>query len=132
MNKFIIEKTIIEKTDKDININDNFEFTSGLNLICGANEVGKSSLMNFLRTTLLSKSNPDMGKVFISISDNHYLIQTKQKAKENIIYSLSENKKIESDFIKKNISEKAFEHVFSINLDDLMAIKDTSVQKLMS
>ena len=131
MNKFIIEKTIIEKTDKDININDSYEFTSNLNLICGANEVGKSSLMNFLRTTLLSRSNTDLGKVFVSISDNHYLIQTKQKAKENTIYSLSENKKIESDFIKKNISEKALEYVFSMNLDDLMAVKDVSVQKLL-
>ena len=77
MSKFIIEKAIIEKTDKDININDNYEFTTGLNLICGANEVGKSSLMNFIRTSLLSKSNSDIGKVFISVSDNKYLIQTK-------------------------------------------------------
>lgn len=132
MNKFVIEKAIIEKTEKDINIDNDLEFTSGLNLICGKNEVGKSSLMNFLKTTLLLKSNNDIGKVLVSISNNQYLIQTKQKSKERTIFSLSNNKKIDIDFIKENIPEKAFEYVFSMNLDDLMAnTKEASAQKLI-
>lgn len=132
MNRFIIEKAIIEKTNKDINTGCGYEFSSGLNLICGANEVGKSSLMDFINTALFIKNSGDMGKVFVKFLGQNYLVETKSKASSNIVYSLLDNKKIDSSHIKQHIPSKEFSYVFSISIDDLMCIKEKEAKAFIA
>ena len=132
MNKFIIEKAIIEKTEKDIVTGCDYIFTSGLNLICGKNEAGKSSIIEFLNTALFIKDSGDMGKVFVDFLGNTYLIETKAKSSKNILYSLFDNKKLDINVLKQHIPSKEFSNVFSINIDDLMCVKEKDAKTFIT
>ena len=132
MNKFIIEKAIIEKTEKDIVTDCDYNFTSGLNLICGANEVGKSSLIDFLNTALFIKDSGDEGKVFVKFLGQNYLVETRTKHSKNIIYSLTDDKKLDNSVLKQQISAKEFSNVFSINIDDLMCVKEKDAKTFIN
>ena len=67
MPKFIIDNVIIEKSEKDIKTGVKYAFSPELNLICGRNEAGKSSLMQFLKNGFFRPPKIDTGKIFFSL-----------------------------------------------------------------
>lgn len=134
MGKLIIENIIIEKSDKDIKIGINYNFSEGLNLICGNNEAGKSSLMKFIKEGFFRVKGIDTGKIYFSIIDNEnhskYRTDIKDHRSQDQRCKLYDenNSEINYGFIEKTINQRYFEQGFTINLDDLMNIqnKDTS------
>ena len=72
MTKFIIEKINIEKSNKDIPTGILYELSNGLNLICGNNEAGKSSLMKFIKEGFFRSSKTDNGKIFFSVNNKRF------------------------------------------------------------
>lgn len=134
MGKLIIENIIIEKSDKDIKTGINYNFSEGLNLICGNNEAGKSSLMKFIKEGFFRVKGIDTGKIYFSIIDdeNHskYRTDIKDHRSQDQRCKLYDenNSEINYGFIEKTIHQRYFEQGFTINLDDLMNIqnKDTS------
>ena len=134
MGKLIIENIIIEKSDKDIKTGINYNFSEGLNLICGNNEAGKSSLMKFIKEGFFRVKGIDTGKIYFSIIDNEnhskYRTDIKDHRSQDQRCKLYDenNSEINYGFIEKTINQRYFEQGFTINLDDLMNIqnKDTS------
>lgn len=134
MGKLIIENIIIEKSDKDIKTGINYNFSEGLNLICGDNEAGKSSLMKFIKEGFFRVKGIDTGKIYFSIIDNEnhskYRTDIKDHRSQDQRCKLYDenNSEINYGFIEKTINQRYFEQGFTINLDDLMNIqnKDTS------
>lgn len=129
MKKLVIENVVIEKSEKDIELGVNYNFKEGLNLICGNNEAGKSSLMNFLRTGFFRVLDTDIGKIFFSIKDDNNfenyradVIKNKKKDSRLKLYNAKTDEILGYDLIEKNINQRYFEQGFTINLDDLMSI----------
>lgn len=125
MTKFIINKIIIEKSDKDIKTDCTYEFNDTLNLICGNNEAGKSSLMKFIKDAFFRPSKIDTGKIFFSVDNKHLRADIKNSAKRADRCKLFDNSGIEFEyeFFEKFINQKYFQQGFTINLDDLMTLK---------
>ncbi len=134
MSKLIIENIVIEKSDKDIKTGIKYNFSEGLNLICGNNEAGKSSLMKFIKEGFFRVKGIDTGKIYFSIIDNEnhskYRTDIKDHRSQDQRCKLYDenNSEINYGFIEKTINQRYFEQGFTINLDDLMNIqnKDTS------
>lgn len=134
MGKLLIDNVIIEKSNKDIKTGINYSFTEGLNLICGNNEAGKSSLMNFIREGFFRVKGIDTGKIYFSIlnNDNYSKYRTDIKdarsTEQRCKLFDANNSVVDYSFIEKTINQKYFEQGFTINLDDLMSIqnKDTA------
>lgn len=141
MSKFIIEKVIIEKSDKDIKIGNPCELNDYFNLICGQNEAGKSTLMNFLKEGFFKKKLPEKGRIIFKIQDTEtekiYIAEI--NSKECKIYDSNYEPK-DYSLIDNTIKENYYKQGFTINLDDLSnlndddkllnAIKDPSGEKL--
>ncbi len=130
MSKLIIDNIIIEKSDKDIKTGIKYEFSSGINLICGNNEAGKSSLMNFIREGFFRPIKTDTGKIFFSIINNNhekqiYRADIKNSLKKADRCKLYDENNLSCDYslIEKIINQKYFEQGFTINLDDLMSLQ---------
>lgn len=133
MNKFAIENVIIEKSEKDIPVGVDYLFSNGINLICGRNEAGKSSLMNFIKTGLFPEKGEETGKIFFGWKNSHYRADINLKAtlaQRCKLYNL-DNSQIDYNFIQSNIIKKDFEQGFYINLDDLMNVQSKSVDVLI-
>lgn len=143
MEKFIINKVLVEKSEKDIKTGIVYNFSSGLNFICGNNEAGKSSLMNFLKTGFFLENKSDKGKIYVSISDNEYRrdIDFSKNRKERCkFYDNSGN--IVPNFSDKYIDRRYYYSGFTLTLDELCTlnaadnlsltdlINDTSSKKL--
>lgn len=129
MSKFVIENTIIEKSDKDITTGINYEFCSGLNIICGNNEAGKSSLMQFIKQGFFRPNKIDKGKIFFSIIEDNKktnyrvdISNASKKDKRCIVYD-NNNSQCDYSIIEELINQKYFEQGFTINLDDLMNLQ---------
>ena len=135
MNKLSIENIVIEKSNKDIKTGVKYEFTDGINLICGNNEAGKSSLLAFLRQGFFKIKGVDKGKIYFKINKNneekHYRTDIQDNRTADLRCKVFDelNTPISYDFIKEVINQKYFEQGFTINLDDLMNIqnKDTEI-----
>ena len=130
MSKLIIDNIIIEKSDKDIKTGIKYKFSSGINLICGNNEAGKSSLMNFIREGFFRPIKTDTGKIFFSIINNNhekqiYRADIKNSLKKADRCKLYDENNLSCDYslIEKIINQKYFEQGFTINLDDLMSLQ---------
>ena len=79
MTNFIIDKINIEKSEKDIKTGTSYDFSSGLNFICGNNEAGKSSLMKFIKEGFFCPAKSDYGKIFFTVENTstfHYNINS--------------------------------------------------------
>lgn len=134
MGKLLIDNVIIEKSNKDIKTGINYSFTEGLNLICGNNEAGKSSLMNFIREGFFRVKGIDTGKIYFSILNNDNCskyrtdIKDARSTEQRCKLFDANNSVVDYSFIEKTINQKYFEQGFTINLDDLMSIqnKDTA------
>jgi len=135
MNKFSIEKIVIEKSEKDIQIGVTREFGNGINLICGSNETGKSSLLDFIRRGFFKTKGADKGKIYFKVSSNAGERRYRADIQDNRSADLrcrifdENNNAVNYNFIENTINKKYFEQGFTINLDDLMNIqnKDTDV-----
>lgn len=133
MNKFAIENVLIEKSDKDISLGIDYEFSNGINLICGRNEAGKSSLMNFIKMGLFPEKGEDVGKIFFTWKGKKYRVDVNLKAtnaQRCKLYEL-DNSQVDYSLIQSNMTEKDFKQGFFINLDDLMNVQSKSVDVLI-
>ena len=96
------------------------KFTSGLNIICGPNEIGKSTLMSFIKNIFLREKNDAKGYLKYSIDGkNVQLGAGKNKIKENEPYL-------------ENISPHSYKTGFIIDLDDLIQAKKSDSDELVN
>ncbi len=138
MSKLVIENLIIEKSDKDINTGIKYKFSEGINLICGNNEAGKSSLMKFIKQAFFQTKDIDTGKIFFKICDDNsqkcYRADIKNSQRKNDRCKIFDdnNNPCSYDFIEDKINQKYFEQGFTINLDDLMNIQNDNSFSLVN
>lgn len=138
MGKLIIQNVIIEKSNKDINTGISYEFSGNFNLICGNNETGKSSLMNFIKNGFFKVKGIDTGKIFFSLIENNSSklyrtdIQDAKKLDSRCKIYDEDNNNCNYDIIEKIINQNYFEQGFTINLDDLMSIQNKDTQTLIN
>ena len=134
MGKFIIENILIEKSDKDITTGIKHSLSAGFNLICGNNEAGKSSLMNFIKGSFFKTKGIDTGKIYFKICDKSYRADIKDARATNDrckIYD-EQNNVCDYKLIEDNIKQKYFEEGFTINLDDLMKIQNKETEEFIN
>ena len=134
MNKFIVNNILIEKSEKDIQTGKTYEFSNGFNLICGNNEAGKSSIMNFLRESFFLEKGTETGKIFFQINekgqDKKYRADIKSNAKkpsERCLLFDEENNSVSYSFVEEYIKQNYFKAGFTINLDDLNSLQQNKV-----
>ncbi len=134
MGKFLIENILIEKTEKDIKTGEKYSLNDGFNLICGDNEAGKSSLMNFLKQGFFKIKGIDTGKIYFKINDKAYRADIKDAKSTDARCKLydEENNICNYDLIEKSIKQKYFEEGFTINLDDLMKIQNKETEEFIN
>lgn len=134
MTKFVINKIIIEKSDKDIPTGRPYNLTDGFNIICGNNEAGKSSLMKFIKEVFFKPSKSDAGKIFFSVDKELFRADIKNTTKKSENFKLYDNNNniIEYEVIKKFIDQKYFEQGFTINIEDLMGVKNENNNYLIN
>lgn len=115
MAKFEIKEINIDNFYEMHNFNKNLY--SGLNIICGNNEIGKSTIMEFIKNILIKKSDAK-GYIKCSLGGNDFQLRAeKNKQKENLNYI--------------NINPHEYQAGFVINLDDLMFAKKTKAKDLL-
>ncbi len=138
MNKFTIDNVIIEKSDKDIKTGVKYNFEEGINIVCGKNEAGKSSLMKFLKGAFFCPNKIDNGKIFFSIWEKGLkksyradIKNDRKKDKRCILYN-SDNETENYSLITNNINQKYFEQGFTINLDDLISLEYDNSKTLIN
>ncbi len=119
MGKFIIKDVLIEKTSRNIAIA-RHQFSDSFNLICGDNEAGKSSLMEFIKNGFF-KTNPvrtEAGKIYFEYNSSQYRAEVPDKTLPPVFYN--ENNQIcDADFLDNALNKRYFNQGFTINLDDL-------------
>lgn len=119
MNKFIINSVKIH------NVNSHSlplkNFVPGLNIICGANEAGKSSLMKFLKHCFFTPKNLS-GDLEVSFGTTKYLfkIDGNKKVSDRILLLSPEGESVEA--FKAKLNENFYKKAFTINLDDIKAL----------
>lgn len=125
MTNFIIDKINIEKSEKDIKTGTSYDFSSGLNFICGNNEAGKSSLMKFIKEGFFCPAKSDYGKIFFTVENKKYRadINPKNAKADRCKFFDNEGNKVDYSTIEKFINQKYFTQGFTINLDDLISLK---------
>ena len=128
MIKFIIQSLVIEKSAKDIKTGIKYEFADGFNIICGNNEAGKSSVIDFISKGFLKEKDVDTGNIIFKITSdedvNIYRADIKDhKLKNKRLQISNEANDSNLDYIiTKHIDSGYFQNAFSINLDDLMSL----------
>ena len=137
MSKFVIENAIINKSERDIKIGEKYTFCDGLNIVCGENEAGKSSLMNFMINGFFKAKSTEEGIIFFKVQDSqnckHYRADIKDKKltpQRCIIYD--DNTQIEYSFFENLVNSNYFQQGFVIKLDDLMNIENKSNEGLIN
>ena len=137
MNKFVIENAIINKSEKDIKLGEKYTFCDGFNIVCGENEAGKSSLMNFIINGFFKTKSSDEGQIFFKVQDSqnckHYRADIKDKRQTTqrcIIYN--DNTQIEYSFFENLVNSNYFQQGFVINLDDLMSLENKTNENLIN
>ena len=134
MSKFIIENILIEKSDKDITTGQKYSLIEGFNLICGNNEAGKSSLMNFIRNCFFKTKGIDTGKIYFKLFDKNYRADIKDARSTDDRCKLfdEQGNSCNYNIIEENVKQKYFEEGFTINLDDLMAIQNKTTEEFIN
>lgn len=136
MSKFSIENIIIEKSIKDIQTGI-IQFSDGINLICGNNEAGKSSILSFIRQGFFKIKGVDKGKIYFKINgesgEKHYRTDIQDNRTSDLRCKVFDenNSPVSYDFIENTINKKYFEQGFTITLDDLMSIQNKDTQLLV-
>lgn len=111
MKKLEITEVQIEKCNDTYN--KLVKFDSGLNVVTGENEAGKSTLMGFITNILVKKSNAE-GYLKCCFDGEDIKLEAKKSKQKNNLPCL------------EKITSKNFEHGFFIDLDDLMQVKKGS------
>lgn len=115
MSKFIIKEIYIDKFNMT---HDKLEhFKDGLNIVCGDNEVGKSTIMSFIKSTFLREKIDGSG--YINCLNNDKEISFK-------INNIKENEQ----YID-NITAHRYRTGFIITLDDLMIANKKDSEELI-
>ena len=133
MNKFIVNNILIEKSERDIKIGNSLEFTNGFNLVCGNNEAGKSSIMNFLKESFFLEKGTEIGKIFFQINENgknkkyRADIKPSSRKSDRCVLFDEENNSVNYSFVEEYIKQNYFKAGFTINLDDLNSLNDGKI-----
>ena len=133
MNKFIVNNILIEKSERDIKTGNSLEFTNGFNFICGNNEAGKSSIMNFLKESFFLEKGTETGKIFFEIDENgknkkyRADIKPSSKKSDRCVLFDEENNSVNYSFVEEYIKQNYFKAGFTINLDDLNSLNDGKI-----
>lgn len=117
MKKFKITEVQIDNFNETSNTNHKFD--EGLNIICGPNEIGKSTLMDFIKNILLRKTDAN-GYIKCSTDDEEFNLRAEK------------NKKKDNDKFLENLSPHGFQTGFVINLDDIMFAKKAKAEELLN
>ena len=95
------------------------KFSGGLNIICGDNEIGKSTLMEFIKNILTGKSN---AKGYIKCSSDG----------RELTLRAEKNKTKENGTLIPEINPYNYKAGFVINLDDLVFAQKSDSEKLIN
>lgn len=117
MRKFEITEAQIDNSN-DI-YNRLSKFSGGLNIICGDNEIGKSTLMEFIKNILTGKSD---AKGYIKCSSDG----------REITLRAEENKSKKNGILIPEINPYNYKAGFVINLDDLVFAKKADSENLIN
>ena len=98
------------------------EFSKGFNIICGSNEAGKSSMMNFLKECFHNPAGL-LGDIELLADDTKYQIKVEgtHRTVSKRLKLLAPVDKTLEDIIPK-IDESFYKRAFTINLDDVKNI----------
>ena len=117
MPEFKIEEVQIDNYN-DTN-NSLTRFKGGLNVICGVNEAGKTTLMSFIKNVFLSKKTDAKGYMKCLID------------KQSVNLTANKNKLKENEQFLKMITPYRYKTGFIIELDDLTAAKKSDTDELI-
>ena len=119
MNKLVINSVKINSVNgQNLPIK---EFTGGFNIICGANEAGKSTMMKFLKEALFTPKDLS-GDIEIEKSGTKYLVKVDGKKSKNARLKVLApvDKSIEE--VLDGFDRNFYQRAFTINLDDINSI----------
>ena len=94
------------------------KFDSGLNIVCGSNEAGKSTLMKFIKNIFVREKSDAKGYVKCSYNGKEFKL-TPDNLKENEQYL-------------EDITAHSFKTGFVIDLDDLIYAKSSDSEELVN
>lgn len=121
MNKITFENADIETNDVNLHV----KFSEGLNIVCGKNEAGKSTLYTFLTNTFSQNGN-QKGKAQITFAAGN----EKYEVKFDKTTKKPETDEKTANFINSEIDKFYFREAFGITADELMfASKENDVKK---
>lgn len=128
--KIFVRKCMVVKMNKlvidSVKINDVHslnlpvkEFSSGLNIICGNNEAGKSSMMKFLKECLFNSKDMN-GDIELTGKGVKYRIKVEgKKSKKSDRLKLLAPQDIAIEDFLAGINQNFYQRAFTINLDDI-------------
>lgn len=119
LTKFKISETKIDNFNETNN--QLYTFDEGINIICGDNEAGKSTLMDFVKNIFIRKSSSAKGYVKCEYEGESFNLIAGETKK------LKENEK----YIER-ITAHDFQTGFVINIDDLMFAKKANAEELLN
>jgi len=119
MNKLIINSVKINSVNsQNLPLK---EFQDGLNIICGSNEAGKSTIMKFLKECFFAPKDL-VGDIELTANNTKYQIKVdgKRGKKDRVKLITPTDKNIEE--ILGKINQNFYQKAFSIDLDDIKNI----------
>ncbi len=119
MNKLIINSVKINSVNsQNLPLK---EFQDGLNIICGSNEAGKSTIMKFLKECFFAPKDL-VGDIELTANNTKYQIKVdgKRGKKDRVKLITPTDKNIEE--ILSKINQNFYQKAFSIDLDDIKNI----------
>lgn len=95
-------------------------FVNGLNIICGPNEIGKSTLMTFIKNVFIRKKTDAKGYIKCDING------------DDVTLRVERNKLKENDKYINKITSNEYNTGFLIDLDDLFWAKSSDSEELIN
>ncbi len=138
MGRFIFEKAVVDDTKKDIKKSVVYGFIPEINLICGNNEAGKSSLMSFIKDGLFKAKNLDKGRIYFKLQDDYKTLNLRAEIKDNrssdkrcCLFNEDTSSAVDYSVLTDTVNQKYFEQGFYITLDDLMNVQNKNTASLI-
>ena len=119
LKKFSIKEAQIDNFNDTNNLFKKFD--EGVNIICGLNEAGKSTLMDFIKSVFVRKSTDAKGYIKCECDGESFTLNTGNTK------ILKENEKY-----LNGITAHDFQTGFVINIDDLMFAKKSNAEELLN